>query len=71
MTPHCTLVVVNVAGVKNCEISDKKLLLSETKRAAGDHNRDDPSGIVQSQGLGESKEYVHSKKRFFSPFFRY
>ena len=28
---------------------------------AGDHNRDDPTGKVQRQGLGEDKEYVAHK----------
>ena len=28
---------------------------------AGDNNRDDPTGEVQRQGLGEDKEYVAHK----------
>ena len=37
------------------------LLQNKTKSTAGNHNRDDPMGKVQRQGLGEDKEYVAHK----------
>ena len=37
------------------------LLQNKTKSTVGNHNRDDPMGKVQRQGLGEDKEYVAHK----------
>ena len=39
----------------------RSLLQSKTKSTAGDHDRDNPTGRVQRQGVGEDKEYVAHK----------
>ena len=39
----------------------RSLLQSKTKLAAWDHDRDDPTGKAQRQGLWEDKEYVAHK----------
>ena len=39
----------------------RSLLQNKTKSTAGDHDRDNPTGRVQRQGVGEDKEYVAHK----------
>ena len=36
-------------------------LQNKTKSTAGDHDRDNPTGRVQRQGVGEDKEYMAYK----------
>ena len=39
----------------------RSLLQNKTKSTAGDHDRDNPTGRVRRQGVGEDKEYVAHK----------